>query len=271
MPSETTKLLLGKVCVIYGGGGAIGGAAARAFAREGARVFLAGRTPEKLERVVRDITREGGTAEAAVVDAMDEGAVEKHAALVAEEAGAIDVALNAVGLPHVQGTPFLELSIADFLQPISENSRTNFITAKAVSRHMLSRKKGVILTLCPPGGRLVGAGYIGHGAGCAAVEAFTRLLAYELGPSGIRVLCVSPHAVPEALDHDSHARRVFEAVADKVGLTPEQMLEGAAAGTPLRRLPTLAEVARTLAFVASDDAGPMTGTVVNLSAGAVMS
>jgi 3-oxoacyl-[acyl-carrier protein] reductase len=185
MPSETTKLLLGKVCVIYGGGGAIGGAAARAFAREGARVFLAGRTPEKLERVVRDITREGGTAEAAVVDAMDEGAVEKHAALVAEEAGAIDVALNAVGLPHVQGTPFLELSIADFLQPISENSRTNFITAKAVSRHMLSRKKGVILTLCPPGGRLVGAGYIGRRGG--GVHALARLRARpERHPGALR-------------------------------------------------------------------------------------
>jgi NAD(P)-dependent dehydrogenase (short-subunit alcohol dehydrogenase family) len=264
------KLLENKVAVIYGGGGAIGGAAARVFAGEGARVFVAGRTRDKLERVVRDIVAAGGVAEAAVLDALDESAVERHAAEVAEKAGGIDVELNAVGLPHVQGTPFVELSLADFLQPITENSRTNFITAKAVSRHMLKRKKGVILTLCPPGGRLVGEGYIGHGAGCAAVEAFTRLLAYELGPSGIRVLCVSPHAIPEALLGESHGHGVFEAIAEKVGVTPAQMLEGAAAGTPLRRLPTLSEVAKTMAFVASDHVGPMTGTVVNLSSGAVM-
>ncbi len=128
------------------------------FAGEGARVFVAGRTRDKLERVVRDIVAAGGVAEAAVLDALDESAVERHAAEVAEKAGGIDVELNAVGLPHVQGTPFVELSLADFLQPITENSRTNFITAKAVSRHMLKRKKGVILTLCPPGGRLVGEG-----------------------------------------------------------------------------------------------------------------
>jgi NAD(P)-dependent dehydrogenase (short-subunit alcohol dehydrogenase family) len=264
------KLLESKVAVIFGGGGAIGGAAARTFAREGARVFVAGPTREKLERVVRDIAEAGGVAEAAVVDALDEAAVERHATEVAEKAGVIDVALNAVGLPHVQGIPFSALSLADFMRPITESSRTNFITAKAVTRHMLKRKKGVILTLCPPGGRLVGEGYIGHGAGCAAVETFTRLLAYELGPSGIRVLCVSPHAIPEALAHGSHGRGVFEAVAEKMGMTPEQLLAGAAAETPLRRLPTLAEVAGTMAFVASDHAGPMTGTVVNLSSGAVM-
>jgi NAD(P)-dependent dehydrogenase (short-subunit alcohol dehydrogenase family) len=264
------KLLSNKVAVIYGGGGAIGGAAARAFASEGAMVFVAGRSREKLDRVVRDVVEIGGVAEAAVLDALDEGAVERHAAEVAEKAGGIDVALNAVGIPHVQGTPFSELSLADFLHPITENSRTNFITARAASRHMLRRKKGVILTLCPPGGRLMGEGYIGHGAGCAAVEAFTRLLAYELGPSGVRVLCVSPHAIPEALLHESHGRGVFEAIAEKAGMTPAALLAGAAAGTPLRRLPTLAEVARTMAFVASDHAGPMTGTVVNLSSGAVM-
>ncbi len=173
------KLLENKVAVIYGGGGAIGGAAARAFAGEGASVFVAGRTREKLERVVRDIVAAGGVAQASVLDALDEGAVERHAAEVAEKAGGIDIELNAVGLPHVQGTPFVDLSLADFLQPIEENSRTNFITAKAVSRHMLKRKKGVILTLCPPGGRLVGEGYIGHGAGLCRPRGFHALARFR--------------------------------------------------------------------------------------------
>jgi 3-oxoacyl-[acyl-carrier protein] reductase len=104
-------LLQDKTAVIYGGGGAIGGAVARAFAREGATVFLAGRTFDKLSQLAREISAAGGKAETAQVDAVDEQAVDAHADAVAAEAGGIDIALNAVGIPHVQGTPFAELSL----------------------------------------------------------------------------------------------------------------------------------------------------------------
>jgi NAD(P)-dependent dehydrogenase (short-subunit alcohol dehydrogenase family) len=106
-------LLRNKNAVIYGGGGAIGGAVARIFAREGARVFIAGRTQARLDGVAADIAAAGGAAETVQVDAFDQQAVEQHAAAVAAKAGGIDIALNAVSVMHDQGTLLAELSLED--------------------------------------------------------------------------------------------------------------------------------------------------------------
>lgn len=260
-------LLEGKNAIVYGGGGAIGGAAARAFAREGARVFLAGRTRAKLEAAAADIAACGGAAEVAQVDALDEQDVERHAASIAEKAGGIDIALNAVGIMHVQGTPLAELSLADFANPISAYTHTHFITAKAVARHMARRRSGVILIVSTPGSHMAGTGFLGYGVACAAKEALSRLLAAELAPDGVRVICLRPHAIPEAVAAGSHSREVFRPMAERAGTTVEDMLAGAANGTLLKRLPTLAEVGSVAAFMASDGAGAMTGTVANMSCG----
>jgi 3-oxoacyl-[acyl-carrier protein] reductase len=260
-------LLENKNAVIYGGGGAIGGAVARACARAGARVFLAGRTRAKLEAVARDIDE---SVEVAEVDALDERAVNEHADAVAAKAGSIDIALNAVGFMHVQGTPFAELPLEDFLHPINAFTRTNFITAQAVARHMTKNGSGVILTLSTSGSRLVGPGFLGYGTTCAAIEGMSRLLAAELGPSGVRVICLRPDAIPEAASSGSYSRDVFRPAAEQAGVSVQQMLEQAAnERTLLGRLPTLAQVADTAVFVASDEAGAMTGAVANLTCGAV--
>lgn len=261
-------LLERKVALIHGGGGAIGGAVARAFAREGAQVHLTGRSRAKLERVAADIAAAGGRAEIATLDALDQNAVDAHAAAVAEAAGAIDIALNAIGIPHVQGTPFVELSLQDYLQPIADYSRSNFITAQAAARHM--HRGGAILTLSTPGSRMSGVGFLGYGTTCAAIEAFSRLLAAELGGAGIRVVCLRPDAIPEALPV-SYAREVFEGYARRSGASVEAMLaERAHSGTLLGRFPTLAQVADYAAFVASDRAGAMTGAIANLSCGSLV-
>ncbi len=126
-------LLENKNAVIYGAGGAIGGAVARAFAREGARVFLAGRTLGRLEEVAEQIRSAGGAAETAEVDALDEKAVDEHADAVAAGAGGIDIALNAIGFLHVQGTPLAELSF----RPIHIRSR--LIRERTFSRPRRSR------------------------------------------------------------------------------------------------------------------------------------
>jgi 3-oxoacyl-[acyl-carrier protein] reductase len=263
-------LLQDKTAVIYGGGGAIGGAVARAFAREGATVFLAGRTLDKLDQVEQEISAAGGKAETAQVDALDERAVDEHADAVAAEAGGIDIALNAVGILHVQGTPFAELAFEDYAHPIAAYTRTNFLTAKAVARHMEKQGSGVILTLSTPGSRMSGAGFLGYGVTCAAIEGFSRILAGELGPSGIRVICLRPHAIPEAVA-TSHTGEVFRGFAERAGTTVEDMLaEWARTATRLGRLPTLAEVADYAAFVASDRAGAMTGAIANLTAGSLV-
>lgn len=263
-------LLQNKNAVIYGGGGAIGGAVARVFAREGAKVFLAGRTQARLDAVARDIVAEGGVAETAQLDALDENAVEGHAAAVAAKAGSIDITLNAIGILHVQGTPFLDLSLADFAHPLTGYTQANFITAKAVARHMVKQRSGVILTLSTPGSRMSGSGFLGYGVTCGAIETFSRILAGELGSSGVRVICLRPDAIPEALA-TSHARKVFEGFAQRAGVSVEAMLaERARSGTLLQRFPTLAEVANYAAFVASDRASAMTGAIANLTCGSLV-
>jgi len=263
-------LLENKMAVIYGGGGAIGGAVARAFAREGAMVFLAGRTLARLDVVAQEISAAGGKAETAEVDAMDEKAVDRHADAVAARAGGIDIALNAVGVPHVQGTPLAELTLEDYAHPITAYTRTNFITAKAVARHMVRQGSGVILTLSTPGARMSGQGFLGYGVTCGAIETFSRILAGELGESGIRVVCLRPHAIPEAVEA-SHTRELFGGFAERAGITVEDLLaEWARTGPLLKRLPTLAQVADFAAFAASDRAGAMTGAIANLTCGSLV-
>lgn len=261
------SLLEGKVAVVYGGGGAIGGAVAAVFAREGARVFLAGRTRAKLEAIARGIVSAGGDAQVAVLDLLDERAVRDHADAVAAQAGAIDVMLNAIGIAHVQGQAFLETTLAEFEQPIAQNARAQFIAAQAVARHM--KPGSVILTLTTPGGRMAGKGFLANGVYSATTEAFSRLLAAELGGSGIRVVCLRPDALPDAVER-SGAREVFEGVSKRVGIPVQEMLaHRARTATLLGRLPKLAEVAEFAAFAASDRAGAMTGAVANLTCGSL--
>src|SRR5213076_361167 len=95
-------LLENKVAVIYGAGGPIGGAAARAFAREGARVFLAGRTKDTLDKVADDIRSKGGAADTAVVDALDERAGNEYVDALVKQAGYIDISFNVIGYGDVQ-------------------------------------------------------------------------------------------------------------------------------------------------------------------------
>ncbi|NUP22185.1 MAG: SDR family oxidoreductase [Streptomyces sp.] len=264
-------LLEGKNAVIYGGGGAIGGAVARVFAREGARVFIAGRTQAKLDAVADDIAAAGGKAETALVDVLDQQAVEEHAAAVAATAGSIDIALNAVSVMHDQGTLLADLSLEEFMRPIDGFLRPLFITSKAVAPHMGRERPGVILTLSEPGAKLAVGGILGHGVSAAAKEAFSRLLAAELAPSNIRVICIRPHAVVDAPAAGSYTKDLFKQTATAAGMSVQEFLEGGLAqGTLLKRLPTLAETAETAAFLASDRAAAMTGTIANLSGGALV-
>jgi len=257
-------MLEDKTAVIYGAGGAIGGAVARAFAGAGARVYLAGRTRARLEAVADDI---GDAAEVAEVDALDERAVAEHADTVAADAGGIDIALNAVSFPYVTG-PLAELAVEEVMHPIDSYLRTNLITAKAVARHMTARGSGAILTVSTVGARFARPGNLGYGTTCAAIEQMTRRLAVELGPSGVRVVCLRPHAIADAASGGSYTGEVFAPLAAASGLSVEQMLaQWGEDQTLLGRLPTLAQVADTAVFLASDRAGAITGAVADLSCG----
>ena len=246
-------LLENKNAIVYGGAGSIGGAVARAFARDGARVFLAGRTLSALEETAADIRAQGGMAEAAQVDAMDKAAVDAHADEVAAAAGRIDVSFNAVSVRAVQGVPLTELSLEDFLEPINGLCRTNFLTATAAARHMVAQGGGVIVTQTASSAKETRHQMGGFSLANAAIEALTRTLAGEYGRSGVRVVGLRSNFTPETYP----------------GVTDE-MLAPLIRDALLGRLPRLAELAGTAAYLASDRAGAMTGGMVNLTCGAII-
>ena len=257
-------LLENNNAVIYGAGGAIGGAVARAFAREGAKVFLAGRTLGKLDSVAKEISAAGGTAETAQVDALDERSVEKHIVEVAKKARGIDVSFNAIGMEDVQGTPLIEMSLERFSHPITIATRTQFLTAKAVAPHMIKKGSGVIMMITATPARMGFPLVGGFSVACAAMEGFSRSLATELGPHGVRVICVrsagSPESIADTLDVHAAGNRV----------TREEFIASLKEMTLLKRLPSLADVGNVSVLMASDYAGSITGTVANMTCGQIV-
>ena len=246
-------VLAGKNAIVYGAAGSMGGAVARAFAREGARVFMAGRTVATLEDVAREIQANGGAAETAQVDATERGAVDAHADHVAEAAGSVDISFNAISIPAVQNVPLVEMSLDDFMKPIVAASRTHFVTATTAARHMTAQGSGVIVLLSATSALEYRHQMGGFNLACAAIEALTRSLAGEVGHSGVRVVGLRPNFTPETVP----------------GMSEEDIPE-LVDDTILGRLPRLAEVADTVVYLASDAAGAMTGAVVNLSCGAIV-
>jgi NAD(P)-dependent dehydrogenase (short-subunit alcohol dehydrogenase family) len=260
-------LLKDKVAVIYGAGGGTGGAVGRAFAREGARVFLTGRVLAPVEVVAKEIVAADGSAEAAEVDALDELAVDEHLQTVIEKAGSLDISFNAIGIPNAEivGVPLEDLDAEKFSLAITTYVTSYFLTARLAARRMVPNRSGVIMTITALHSRigipLVG----GYGPAQAAKEALTRHLSAELAPQGIRVVGLRPQGMPETRT----IRDAYEPRAKASGLSWEQWQESLASRTHPRRLMTLEEMASVAVFMASDQASAMTGTTVNLTMGSM--
>jgi 3-oxoacyl-[acyl-carrier protein] reductase len=249
-------LLEGRNAVIYGGGGAVGGAVARAFAREGAQVHLASRTLDRLEPVAEQIRSAGGLVETAQVDALDEAAVDAHADAVASSAGSLDISFNLISVGDVQGTPLAEMSLEDFERPIRIALRSTFLTCRAAARHMIRQRSGVILTFGGAGDPVRDYYIGGFQIALGAVDFLRRQLASELGPHGIRVVTLLTGGVPESIPEG------FEG--------GEAIVEGIVGATMLKRAANLDDVGNVAAFAASDLARSMTATALNISAGATI-
>jgi NAD(P)-dependent dehydrogenase (short-subunit alcohol dehydrogenase family) len=257
-------LLQDKVAVLYGAGGDIGGAIARAFAREGARLYLTGHHLAPVEAVAKEVVAAGGSAEAAEVDALDEQAIDTHLQSVTDQAGRLDISFNAVGTKLVY-VPLVELDLERFSLPITTHTRSYFLTARQAARRMVPRRSGVIMTVTALHSRtgipLVG----GFGPAQAAKEALTRDLSAELAAQGIRVVGLRPQGIPET----RAIRNGFERLAKATGMTWDQFQQQLAGGTHPRRLSTLEELANMAVFMASERASGMIGTTVNLSMGSL--
>ncbi len=259
------KQLEGKNAIIYGAGGGIGAGVARTFAREGARVFLVGRTRETLETVAGEIAAAGAAAEVAVLDALDERAVDEHAQHVVATAGSVDVSLNLINRGDVQGTPLVEMATDDVLRAVLNGLRGNFITARAAARRMIERGSGVILHLNSASGAAAMPGMGSTGPADAATESFMRYLAAELGPRGVRVCGIWTAGVAETLTPGK-----LTEVGGEDAPSPRSAEELIAGMAALRRTPRLADVGEVAAFLASDRAGGITGTMVNVTCGLVL-
>lgn len=243
--------------VIHGAGGAIGAAVAEGFARRDAELFLAGRHVDAVE-VTADRVRAVTSApvHVAEVDAYDPTAVDAHTGSVVDAVGRVDVMLNAAGIPLVQGVPLLEMSLEDVLAPATTWLRTQFLTTRAAARRMVPQGSGTILTLSASPARMSIAGVGGFAAACSAVEALTRTFAAEVGPSGVRVVCLRPQRIRDTLGDTPDLPMPVDEFA--------RFLESL---TTSGSLPTLADVAGMAVFLAEGGARAMNGAVVNLTCG----
>lgn len=248
-------LLNNKNAIIYGAAGSIGGAVAKAFASEGATVFLTGRTARTLDDLAGEIHAAGGKAKAAVVDALDETAVDEHAAAVAAEVGSVDISMNVITHGDVQGTPMAQMSVADYVRPVETAVRTQFITTRAAARHMSAQRGGVILMFGGSGDPIRGYSIGGVQTAFHAMEAMRRQLSAELGSQGIRVVTLRTGGIVESIPADVPGRDPIVAGIDEA--------------TMLGRAASLVDVANAACFAASDRASCVTAAAINISAGAL--
>ena len=260
-------MLKDKVAVIYGAAGAVGSTAAHAFAREGARVFLTGRSTSKLHKVAQEISSAGLSTEVAEVDALDEQGVNHHLEKTFEKTGRIDISFNAIGIPlqGIEGIPLVELPTERFFLPVSTYTKSQFITAKAAARFMIRRKSGVILFHTPDPARLAAPLMGGIAPAWASMEALSRNLSMELAPSGIRTVCVRTTGLPET----ETITVSFGIHAQASGMTREQLQGLLESMSHTKRLTKLAELANALVFASSDQSSGMTGAVLNLTGGKI--
>jgi NAD(P)-dependent dehydrogenase (short-subunit alcohol dehydrogenase family) len=262
-------MLEGKHAVVFGAGGSIGAAVAREFAAQGAAVFLSGRTRSHVENVAKDIVSAGGCAQVAEINALDDSAVNEYINGITKEGGSVDVVLDATGpqaMEYGNAKMAVELGIDEFMLPLATVVKSHFITARASARQMVKQKSGVIIfvTGSPARGHVPGATAIGAAFG--AIESLTENLAIEVGPYGVRVVCVRTLA-------NVDSRSIQETTAfmsDRLQITQEQANEQIANSNFLKRVATVSDTARAAVLAASDNACMMTGTVLNATAGAAL-
>lgn len=251
--------LQNKNAIIYGAGGSLGGAVARALAQAGATVFVTGRQSAPVEKLAEAINAAGGKAKAAVVDALNEKEVNDYISKLVEEAGTVDISFNAIGLQDTQGIPLTDMPLEDFLRPVNIAMKTQFITSVAAARAMMKQRFGVIISLTATPGGIGYANVGGFGPACCAIESFSRDLASELGSYGIRVVNIRSAGSPDS--------KVFKEALDHGGSEAIEFIDKMAADTMLKKLPLMEDIANAAVFLASGMAAKITGCTLDLTCG----
>lgn len=230
-------LLKNKTALVYGAGGAVGGAVASTLT---------------------------GPSDALTVDATVPTAIEANLAEAVRRHGPVNLMFNAIGWDDTQGAVLTQMPFDRFLAPVQTALTTWFHTGTIVVRHMAQHGGGTILGITANAGREPLRSVGGFGVACAAVEHFLRQLAIENGPDGVRVCWVRSPGSPDA----PGVREAWELYGQSRGMTWDEVHREFAQDVPLRRVTGLAEVANAAVLLASDLAAGMTATLANATGGA---
>lgn len=266
---NSAPILKAKHAVVFGAGGTIGSAVAKEFAKEGAEVFLSGRTKSSVEALATQIAKGGGRAHAAVINTLDDAAVNEYVDGVVKQTGKIDILIDLTGpLAEEYGNTKLavDLPVDQFLVPLQTMVRSRFITARAAARQMIQQHSGVIIFVTGSPARPHVPGATAIGAAFAAMENLTQNLAFEVSPFGVRVVCLRTTA-----NVDSRSiQDTMELIAGRLNITKDQATAQIAQYNFLKVPATVQDTANAAVLIASDRARMMTGTVVNATAGAAL-
>jgi 3-oxoacyl-[acyl-carrier protein] reductase len=246
----------GKVALVTGAAQGIGAATARRLAAEGASVAVVDLTVERGQSVVDEITAAGGVAVAYGCDVSDPTSVDETTDAVVERFGRLDILVNNAGI--TRDNLLFKMSKDDWDAVLSINLTGVFLCSQAAQRHMVAQRSGKIVNLSSRSA-LGNRGQANYAATKAGVQGLTATLALELGPFNINVNAVAPGYV---------ATSMTAATASRVGASPEEHQERAAANTPLRRVGRPEEIAAVITFLAGDDASYVSGQTLYVNGGA---
>ena len=254
-----TGILANKNALIYGAAGSLGAVVAKAMATAGAHIFLVGRNLSSLRRVADDIRSAGGQAEAFRADATDPGDVDGLVEKVTQRAGTLDLSFCAIDYQVVQNVALVDMTMEDFVRPVTIAMQSHFLTATAAGKVMRQQGSGVILSLTATPAVIGYPFTAGFAPACAAIESLSRNLACELGPHGVRAVNIRSGGSPDS--------KVFKDAIDSNPAGMEPIIRMMKADTALKQMPLMADIANAAVLLASDMAGKITGVTVDVTAG----
>jgi NAD(P)-dependent dehydrogenase (short-subunit alcohol dehydrogenase family) len=247
-----------KVAVVFAASGEIAGAVARSFSQHGAKVYVTARNLDAVKALAQEIIANGGRAEAAKVDALNEIEIDNFLKKVVSDNGKLDVVFNGIGVGYSEmgGRPSTTLATFEqFMAPMEKICGSQFLTSRVAAKYMIqTQSEGTILLLTAALSRSKLPNVAGITAASAAVEGLTRVMATEWGGDAIKVICICPGAIMET-------KRIsgwIDAAAKQYGMSPEQLVMQYKAFDILKTSATLKQLGETAAFLASD-----TGVVFN--------
>src|SRR6266567_1908726 len=242
----------GRVALVTGASQGIGRSCALKLASTGATVALAARNQEKLNELVREISGAGGKAATFKVDVSDEAQIKSACKAVITQFGKIDILVNNAGITRDQLV--MRMKRSDWDAVLSTNLTSAYLCIQQVIGSMLKQRWGRIINIASVFGQMGQAGQANYAASKAGLIGLTMAIAREVGSRNITCNAVSPGFIETAM----------------TSVLSEELKQSALQAIPLRRIGTPEDVASCVAFLASEEAGYITGHVLNVNGGMLM-